>query len=303
MKYGKSAKKTVIRRSKLSKRNQRSIAPLVGTVIGLGALGVGGYKYFSGSKNDNVIGNSASDHGLQEEDDVPETHKEKCRTDFDIQYAHEFKHVHMKSNGTYLIYLNEYPNRCTRLNSGNFLNSAITSYFKKNDIYTDDQLKNSSSDLSLPLDNSIVLSRPIIKADRRIPSNYETVVPNKIPDFIKYGVKQPEMKEFEKEMKESNKRRISNEIILLEENIDRINERLIELYKIKKETDSNDPTYISTSNLISRLHSDIENLKHELEQFNSDLKKHFGSIRKRSRKVKKSRKKSRKVNKRRRSRK
>jgi hypothetical protein len=73
MKYGKSTKKTVIRRSKLSKR-KRSIAPLLGTVLGLGAigaLGVGGYKYFSGSKNDNVIGNSASDHGLQEEDEEP----------------------------------------------------------------------------------------------------------------------------------------------------------------------------------------------------------------------------------------
>jgi hypothetical protein len=69
MKYGKSVKKTVIR------RNQRSIAPLVGTVLGLGALGalgVGGYKYFSGSKkNENVIGNSASYHGLEEEDEEP----------------------------------------------------------------------------------------------------------------------------------------------------------------------------------------------------------------------------------------
>lgn len=162
--------------------------------------------------------------------------------------------------------------------------------------------KESHVDLSpvLPLDNSNILSRPIIKVgNRRLPQKLENDVPEKIPDFIKYGTKYET--NFEKEMIASNKRRISNEIELIEDRIRDI-DREISANQDVHDNDTDDIRIQEHVIIIKKLLQEKEELSSKL----TGLKNQFGSKRKklrRSKKVKTSRKKSRKVNKRRRSRK
>lgn len=358
MKYGKSIKKTksVIRKSQLSKRNQRSIAPLVGTVLGLGALGLG-YKYFSrgSKKNENVMGNSAVYNELEEEGDVESTEK-KCRTDFNASNVPEFIEVHDKMNGTSLKYMNEYPNKCVNLKSGTFLNSAITHHFKTLGINTDVQLQNQrlfgngvdnglheeltepqqnamssfpmfstgnlSGDLSpqeSPMDNSIMLSRPIIKAGRRLPQNH---VPEK-PEYIKPTNHMKLLKSLQS-IKEEKANIVPENISLQTEvkslgNREIMQNRFRQKEELNKEIEKIKSKILETENFLKLRESGNEERALLIEFINRqqklllelEKKRYFGSKRKKSHRSKKvktprkktSRKRSRKVNKRRRSRK
>ncbi len=324
------------RKSKLSKRNQRSIAPLVGTVLGLGALGAvgyGGYKYFNGDKkNENIM-----------TDDKFVRNKDKGVNERLNKYINEYEKLTRLCENSYdppellqcIVDLNRFSSdRKTLIGKLDrnkdkdeiaryesyigLIPDVIENLKKKIEKISTGSTGIVEDDLSpvLPLDNSNTLSH--------LPQQIE-LIPEKIPDFIKYGTKQPEMikiQKIQKMMAESNKRRISNdielledeinririsnEIKLLEDKIDKINERLKDLMEIRKAAGVEDPAYVSTSNVIFKLHSELDGLRGDVTRLNSELKNQFGSKRRksrRSRKIKTSHKKSRKVNKRRRSRK